>query len=297
MPLWHDNSCLFCIPQSWGAIKHQLVIIMKTLFLIFIILLSSSAYSAELANEVCPVSLDEFAEADISLLHEGKQINLCCNKCRRKFLKTPDKYLRNLSAEAQLLYKNTINKTASEAAHKHEKNATVHGHSAEKSDDHHDSNSSEKHDHSKHTEKSLGSFLERFHPIVVHFPIGLLLMAALSELLFILTKRSFFENASSFMIFSGALAALVAVGLGWLAASGANYSGEMAELLSRHKWLGSSTAILAFLSALFKGLSLKKQSPKLILSYRACLLLTAVLVGLTGHLGGMLIYGKDYFSW
>ncbi|MCB9907496.1 MAG: hypothetical protein H6830_07250 [Planctomycetes bacterium] len=126
----------------------------------------------------------------------------------------------------------------------------------------------------------------RFHPIVVHFPIALLVAALLAELGGKLGRLRQSAATSEFCLWLGALGSLPAAGLGWaLGANGSYHAGE----LDWHRWLGVATAALSLL-ALF----VFRRYPKLRLPG---LFLLAVLVGITGHLGGELTYGDDWLNW
>jgi uncharacterized membrane protein len=48
------------------------------------------------------------------------------------------------------------------------------------------------------------------HVMVIHFPIALLIVAFLSELFGVLSKKQFFTNASFYLLILGSLGALVA---------------------------------------------------------------------------------------
>ena len=61
----------------------------------------------------------------------------------------------------------------------------------------------------------LTGWLGRFHPAMVHFPIGLLVSAALAEALFLVTGRTLFDSAGRVCVSFGALGAVPAATLGW----------------------------------------------------------------------------------
>ncbi|MDD7984361.1 DUF2231 domain-containing protein [Lentisphaera marina] len=254
------------------------------LFFIIIILMVFSAYSAEVSNEICPVMTDERVESHITMQYQGKPVAFCCKDCRRDFAENPEKFSENLRSYAQSFF--TRQMAENEAVNT---SAETHGHETNEDHDH-------KADHGK-PQKSLPEFLGRFHPIAVHLPIGLLLGAFLAELCFLIFKRQFFEHASSFMLITGSIAALGAAALGWLSAMQANYPGELAEVLDSHRWLGISTTVFALAASICRIFNLKKGSRKLRICTRVLLILTVLLLAVTGHFGGTLIYGKDYFSW
>ncbi len=122
----------------------------------------------------------------------------------------------------------------------------------------------------------------RLHPVVVHFPIACLLLAVLAETL-VLLRGAQWRPLTSFLVLIGAAAAAIAVLTGtWLATN------ETAEL-KRHQLLGWITLICALVSS-----GLLWVDKRWVL--RIALVLTAAAVGLTGHLGGVMVYGKDWFN-
>ena len=83
--------------------------------------------------------------------------------------------------------------------------------------------------------------LGRLHILVLHLPIGFLVLAFLMELA---ARRSHqvLRPAVGFSLFWGMVSAVVAAGLGYLLSLDGSYD---AELLDWHKWLGIATAALA----------------------------------------------------
>ncbi len=141
-------------------------------------------------------------------------------------------------------------------------------------------------------------FMGKFHPLLVHFPIALILMAVLAEILSaVIPRQQLFSGAARFCIVTGAGGAIAAAILGWTAGAFAVYPDDLATVLFRHRWLGVSTAILSSITALLGELKLKYNQQKLITAYRVCLIVCAVVVGVTGHFGATLVYGLEYFSW
>lgn len=130
-------------------------------------------------------------------------------------------------------------------------------------------------------------FLGRFHPVVVHLPIGFLILAGLMELL---ASRKGFEklnSAVSFSLFWGALAGVISVVFGLLLAS----SGEYDEgSLYWHRFLGIVVTVIAIFAWLLK-------SGRVSLSVKIYPWMVATMVFLvfiTGHLGGILTHGNNY---
>jgi uncharacterized membrane protein len=155
-------------------------------------------------------------------------------------------------------------------------------------------------DHDAETTSSsrLIKFVGKFHPVAVHIPIGLILMAALAELLFLcFGSRTLFRSAARFNILLAVLGAVAAIILGFAAASGSAYPETYQRVLMIHRSLGIFTFILAFLAAAALELGIRKGKSQLIWIYRGFLMLSAGSVAATGHLGGLLVYGLEHFTW
>ena len=130
----------------------------------------------------------------------------------------------------------------------------------------------------------------RLHPLVVHFPIALLVVALFLEGLTLKGKRPGLREGINWMVYLGAFFALLSAGFGWFLRVYDDYSGD---LVMNHQNLGIITAVFAISAAflLFKN-SLKPKSNYL--TYRIVLLITVIFVAVTGHLGANLTHGEDY---
>jgi uncharacterized membrane protein/mono/diheme cytochrome c family protein len=140
----------------------------------------------------------------------------------------------------------------------------------------------------------LVKWMGRFHPVAVHFPIGLLLAAFLAEILGILSGRSWFFGAARYCIAVGALGALAAASLGWATAG---WPDADTSLLAAHRSLGTATAIWAVLVFALSEWSHRAETRQRVRLRRFVLFVGAVLVAITGHFGGMVVYGSRYFKW
>jgi uncharacterized membrane protein len=58
---------------------------------------------------------------------------------------------------------------------------------------------------------------ETWHPLVVHFPIVLLMVATVFKLIFVFNKREVWDYAGSYLLYTGVIAAWIAVYTGGLA--------------------------------------------------------------------------------
>ena len=129
-------------------------------------------------------------------------------------------------------------------------------------------------------------FLGRFHPTVVHLPIGLLLLVPLLEL--VGRYRPALLEAAMFILSLGVLSCLLALVLGYLLAYG---SGDAGAGVARHMWGAIALTIGALGCALLRSASggLRSFYPYLLAS-------VLVLLAWTAHQGGSLTHGNKYLT-
>jgi uncharacterized membrane protein len=142
--------------------------------------------------------------------------------------------------------------------------------------------------------RRLLDWLGNFHVVVVHLPIGLLLAAAVGELWFGWKQGRQPAPAVRFCTLLGAATAVVAAVLGWIHAAG-GYGALSPSTLAWHRWMGTATAAGALVLAVCSAVDGRRGRRSL--WFRLLLLLVALSVGVAGHLGGVLVYGPDYFDW
>ena len=132
------------------------------------------------------------------------------------------------------------------------------------------------------------AWLGNFHPPMVHFPIAMLMGAAIAEALLLVTGRELFGQSARFCLWVGALSAVPTVVLGWFFGGWALVDDNW--LLTAHRWIGTTTAVWA---VAVLGLRERAGSG----SYRPALFLGALLASVTGFFGGALVYGLEHYVW
>lgn len=124
-----------------------------------------------------------------------------------------------------------------------------------------------------------------FHLILLHFPIALINMLAVSEILLAWFRRPIFEGASRFLLIAAAIVAPPTALLGLIFSYSAPYYGLEATFLVWHMWLGISTALLAVAIAVMREvMGINKL-------YYACLALLVLMVNATSFFGGGVTFG------
>ncbi|MGV6814786.1 MAG: c-type cytochrome domain-containing protein [Phycisphaerales bacterium] len=146
---------------------------------------------------------------------------------------------------------------------------------------------------------NLIELLARTHLVVLHFPIALITIAAITESLR-LAHRSFFAQAQSdpFTPSSGAAimvafalaSTIVAVTTGLLL--GFNEGSEV----DLHRIFAIITGVLVLAASIALIIALRKSSSRATIAYLALLLLCAASVTVTGHLGGSLTHGDGFLT-
>ena len=144
---------------------------------------------------------------------------------------------------------------------------------------------------------SLASFwlwqlLGRLHPMIVHFPIGLLITALFLELLTLREQRPALRPGIEWLVRIGAVTAVIAAAQGWLLTLSGDYAGTRVEY---HRWLGVATAALALLGAFLLRRAVRGEGVSLT-PYRTVLALSVTTLSIGGHLGAGLTHGEDYLT-
>ena len=144
---------------------------------------------------------------------------------------------------------------------------------------------------------TIADLFARFHPILVHFPVGVLVLAAGFIWLTNGDKYAQLKPAIQIMLFWGMLSALFSCSSGWLLAASGDYEGD---LVDQHRWMGIATAVASgILWWLVRrqpasGTSDASSQPKY--WRRGVSAAVLALVTVTGHMGGSLTHGEDYLQ-
>ncbi len=135
-------------------------------------------------------------------------------------------------------------------------------------------------------------FLGRFHPLVVHLPIGLILLVPLLEIAG--RFRQALREAAAFVLSLSVAACLAAVILGYLLAYG---SGESGVRVTRHMWGGITLTLAVLLCALVRPFWASGTPRRVLRDAYPCLLTVSSLLLLwTAHQGGSLTHGDSYLT-
>lgn len=121
-------------------------------------------------------------------------------------------------------------------------------------------------------------FIGRLHPVIVHLPIGILLLGILM-MVYEHYSRVDLHAPISLAFLVGSISAVLACIAGWILSSSGEYDALLAQ---KHQWTGIGTAVIGLLVYFLK-------------QYRKLLaVILTLLVFITGHYGGTLTHGENY---
>ena len=141
-----------------------------------------------------------------------------------------------------------------------------------------------------HIELPIGlQSLGRMHPMLLHFPIVLILMALMMEFFRFNKKyaeQSFYHLVNQYLLLFAAIAGVVTALMGLFLAQEAGYSGE---LLAWHKWTGAAIVVVSSLLYGFRTRIWYNER-----TARFCSLISVFILILAGHFGATLTHGEDF---
>jgi hypothetical protein len=138
-------------------------------------------------------------------------------------------------------------------------------------------------------------WIGKFHIPIIHFPIALVMAAAMGELWALWRGSRSPSAVVRFCVLLGAGGAVAAVVLGWLHADFGGYGTGSPQSLGVHRWLGTAAGFWALVLAVFSEADARRGRRSLL--FRFLLGAGALLLGAVGHLGGTLVHGEEFFDW
>lgn len=131
-------------------------------------------------------------------------------------------------------------------------------------------------------------FFGHFHPLLVHLPIGFLVLLGAMEVTGRFKQFQHITAARGFILVMLSIAATFTIVCGWMLASGGGYGHRV---LLYHRWLGTSVGIL---SILLLGIWMYKKNVGI--TYYSTLLAALIVMTFAAHFGGTLTFGSRYLS-
>lgn len=141
------------------------------------------------------------------------------------------------------------------------------------------------------TEKSPAMNLDHLHPMLVHFPISLVIIGFLADLVLIIYKKELWlSKAGFYLLLTGTIAALFSLLSGTFFTS--ELSGEAGEIRETHELIAWITVAILVTASVFQIiLNIRKTDTRYVRIISFWLYgLGALSVSITGFYGGTLVY-------
>lgn len=134
-------------------------------------------------------------------------------------------------------------------------------------------------------------WLGKFHLLLLHFPIVLVISSVLSESWRWWSQDERWSTLTRMLLWGAGLSAVPVVVLGWL--HGMSYG--RGSLLAWHRWMGTVVGVLLNVTAVLAEMDSRAKKHSWLC--RLVLYGTALLTGLTAHFGGEMVHGSNFLDW
>lgn len=228
-------------------------------------------------NEWCPVMPEEKADPEITTTYLGKTVAFCCDMCWKKFRADPERYLARLPQFSDVVGGASAPETSGPEATDSEAQPGASG-EAEDGED-------------------LIPFAGRLHPVMVHFPLAGVPVALLGFVLWVTTGREAFARADVPALFVATLGAGGAYLTGDIARESIRFSEKLEVIAGRHDNVSTAILILLVCLSVFRVWRWNRMTGRWRLVYGVGLAVGAAMLGVTGYLGGSLVFGPDHLAW
>jgi len=132
--------------------------------------------------------------------------------------------------------------------------------------------------------------MPNLHPVIVHFPIALIIVAAACDLIGILSsRRSFIQAANIISVFAG-IGAIFAVLTGWLAEESVWHPEAAHEILETHELLGFVFLGVILVMVIFRLAVRERIYDRFRWIGFFMALIGSAIVGYGGYLGGEMVF-------
>ena len=134
------------------------------------------------------------------------------------------------------------------------------------------------------------SAMSNIHPVIVHFPIALLVMFFLLDLIGSVLQKDNWRQVAGGMLYLGTITAAIAVVFGFMAAGTVDHGENVHLIMGRHKFFGLSILSLSVVLSIWRLISggvIKGVSNLFFLLFAVLL---NILIMLGADLGGLMVY-------
>lgn len=134
--------------------------------------------------------------------------------------------------------------------------------------------------------------LSFIHPMIVHFPIALLIVGFLSDLLGLIIKKDFFSRTGYYLLILGTVGVVAAYLSGSSAGEGITEAGTLKQALETHENAGELTLWIMVFAALFRIALVFTKNYKGVFQLIGLLIFFVGVLSIarTGYYGGELVF-------
>ena len=134
---------------------------------------------------------------------------------------------------------------------------------------------------------TITEFIGRFHPVLVHLPIGFLLISLLLQWLSAKEKYHISKEVIKLVVLCGMIAAIISCITGYLLSLSGDYEEDIKDW---HMWMGIGVAAISML--IYAKISYRQYG----IQYKILSVVLLLLILITGHLGGSLTQAESHLS-
>ncbi len=132
--------------------------------------------------------------------------------------------------------------------------------------------------------------IPNIHPLLVHFPIALLTLFFLVDLIGALSKNNDIRRTAGWFLYSGTLGALLAVAAGLQAASTVPHDFMVHEIMMRHRNFGITVASMSVLLSIWRFLAHGRFNTVSSILHLGLAAATCIVMTLGADLGGLMVF-------
>jgi uncharacterized membrane protein/mono/diheme cytochrome c family protein len=145
-----------------------------------------------------------------------------------------------------------------------------------------------------HERAAFAQFIGRFHPVLVHLPIGLLLLVPILEIFGLLHIWKHLQKTAGLVLVIATFGVIGATIVGWLLAWSGGYQGET---VTNHLWGGIALSACCLVSLALRPSYISREGFVLARVLYIPLLLAIVgVMSWTSHQGSIITHGEDYLT-
>jgi uncharacterized membrane protein len=132
----------------------------------------------------------------------------------------------------------------------------------------------------------------KLHPAIVHFPIALLLVAALFAVISLFEKDGFFKKVAFWNLLLGVIGAMIAVVTGLVEEQTLVHDEEVHQILVKHKFNGLAVMIFSQILLIWYWVRKNKLGRVEYILWTSLLAIGTAMVIYQGFLGGKMVFDK-----